>query len=101
MREDVYLCSYGDCRNKINLDNMDEGKDFGVMVSIDNVEWRLTNKPMRGLFYDEGKQSDEECPSRADGYLFCKQHFTVLRAEIIANRGIDTSQFKKLLGGVL
>jgi hypothetical protein len=101
MKEDVYLCSYWSCRNEIKPETMDEGRDFGVMVSINNIEWRLTNRPARSLILDEEYEYEEECPSKAEGFLFCKKHFTVLRAEIIANGGISANQFKKLLGGVI
>ena len=103
---DTYVCSYESCYIEIDPVEMKEGTDIGVMVSRDSVEWRLSHHQPYGLFFPavenrrdgEGGESDE-CPVKMDGYLLCKDHFVILRAEIMANQGISVEQFKLMLGG--
>jgi hypothetical protein len=96
---DTYACSYENCYVEIDTEKMQEGKDFGVMVSRDSVEWRLSDRQPYGLFFTEKERESDECPVKMDGYLLCRDHFVVLRAEIMANRGISVDQFKLILGG--
>ena len=101
---DTYVCSYVNCYIEIDPVKMQEGRDFGVMVSRDSVEWRLSDNQPYGLFFptirDRGDDVEsDECPVKMDGYLLCKDHFVILRAEIMANQGISVDQFKLMLGG--
>jgi len=98
---DTYVCSYESCYIEIDPEKMQEGKDFGVMVSRDSVEWRLSEHQPYGLFFHtrESSRETDECPVKMDGYLLCKDHFVILRAEIMANQGISVDQFKLMLGG--
>jgi len=100
---DTYVCSYENCYIEIDPVKMKEGTDFGVMVSRDSVEWRLSDNQPYGLFFptirDRGDDVEsDECPVKMDGYLLCKDHFVILRAEIMANQGISADQFKLMLG---
>ena len=54
-----------------------------------------------GCFFNtrESSRETDECPVKMDGYLLCKDHFVILRAEIMANQGISGDQFKLMLGG--
>ena len=97
---DTYVCSYENCYIEIDPVKMKEGTDYGVMVSRDSVEWRLSDRQPYGLFFNTSDESElDECPTKMDGYLLCKDHFVILRAEIMANQGISADQFKLMLGG--
>ena len=96
--DDTYICSYENCYIAIDPVKMKEGTDFGVMVSRDSVEWRLSDHQPYGLFFHTREMEIDECPVKMDGYLLCKDHFVILRAEIMANQGISADQFKLMLG---
>ena len=96
--DDTYICSYENCYTTIDPVKMNEGTDFGVMVSRDSVEWRLSDHQPYGLFFHTREMETDECPVKMDGYLLCKDHFVILRAEIMANQGISADQFKLMLG---
>ena len=95
----IYVCSYEGCYIEIDPVKMVEGKDFGVMISRDSVEWRLSDRQPYGLFFNTRERETDECPIKMDGYLLCLDHFVVMRAEIVANQGISADQFKLMLGG--
>ena len=95
---DTYVCSYESCYIEIDPEKMQEGKDYGVMVSRDSVEWRLSDHQPYGLFFHTREMETDECPVKMDRYLLCKDHFVILRAEIMANQGISADQFKMMLG---
>ena len=74
---DTYICSYDTCYIEIDPVKMQEGRDFGVMVSRDSVEWRLSDNQPYGLFFPAIRNrgddvESDECPVKMDGYLLCK-----------------------------
>ena len=95
---DPYICGYGGCYTEINPEEMQEGKDFGVIVFRNGAEWMV--RPSRALpprFTDPYEAITPEFPSEHIAYLLCKNHFVSLRAEIIANRGIGDGDLRKIM----
>jgi hypothetical protein len=51
--------------------------------------------------FTEHHEEDEnqEYPTESIAYLLCRDHFVLLRAEIIANRGIADMDIRKIMEG--
>jgi hypothetical protein len=99
--DDPYICGHSGCYSEVDIETMREGRDYGVIVFRNGAEWMVNKYRRLPPIFTEHHEEDEnqEYPTESIAYLLCRDHFVLLRAEIIANRGIADMDIRKIMEG--